>query len=80
MVSWDGNTVSSTKLSDLVESFVSIREQLCRLEILLGDFQGDLKEFDKSVTVMKVGAKVMKKRLKTLGYEGLGREAKERCQ
>jgi hypothetical protein len=65
---------------ELVEQFCVIRAALCKIEQVLGDRPHDdfVKEIDKSVCVMKVGAKVMKKQLSRMGHNRLGKIAKAR--
>lgn len=64
----------------LAEHLMEIRAAICAIEHILGAYQGDLKEFDKAVGVMKVGAKVMKRELSHRGFKQLGKQAKARVQ
>lgn len=70
--------------SRVAHEFIELRMCLLRIDALLetdhlGDYdQNQIKEYDKALTVMKVGAKVMKRRLAKLGFKGLGRIAKHR--
>jgi len=66
--------------NEIAELLMQIRSSICVLEHRLGDYEGDLKEFDKAVLVMKVGAKLMKSELSKRGYKKLGKKAKARVQ
>lgn len=59
-----------------------IRAAVCEIEHELGKCQepAAVKEFDKAITVIKIGAKGMKRELKLFGYIRLGKTAKARVQ
>ena len=62
----------------LRHEYIELRRVLLRIDWALeGVPDAEIKEYDKALTVMKVGAKVLKRELARHGHTQLGRAAKE---
>lgn len=63
--------------ANMAKMYVDLRRMLLEIDAALeGVPDADIKEYDKAITVMKVGAKLMKKQLSRNGYTRLGAVAK----
>jgi hypothetical protein len=69
--------MNSDARARLAEHYVELRKNLCLFEEELGRYEGEQKEYDKGVVLMKAGAKLIKKELWRYGFLQLGKKGKE---